>query len=144
MADLQSVSVSEDDFHSANGFHSLSVTVSSRKTGAGVCLCMSHTKWMVQGCRELLVPPFDLHRLHASLSSETAEMSVFSEVKYTGGASHSHTLHCLYDCRFWMLAGSRSTMSHMCSCRTRKGSFTRWSNRQAELRPSHCCTQPNR
>lgn len=37
------------------------------------------------------VSPFILHCLHASLSSETAEMSVFPKVKYTGGGTCTHT-----------------------------------------------------
>lgn len=36
------------------------------------------------------VSPFILPRLHASLSSETAEMSVFPKVKYTGSDTHAH------------------------------------------------------
>ncbi len=42
------------------------------------------------------VSPFILHRLHASLSSETAEMSVFPKVKYTGGGAHTHPALCVW------------------------------------------------
>lgn len=43
-------------------------------------------------CTELLFPLFNLHCLHASLSSETAEMSVFPKVKYTGHSTHKPTI----------------------------------------------------
>jgi len=62
----------------------------------GVCCCMSHIKWMVPMCTQLLFPPFNLHCLHASLSNETAEMSVFPKAKYTAGGSHTHPLFILY------------------------------------------------
>lgn len=80
-----------------------------------------------------------------SLSSQTAEMPLFFCILKV---SHLDTWHYLYvcvcDCRFWLLVGSRSTTVPTCCSRTRTASSTRWSSRQAELRPPRCCTQPNR
>lgn len=65
---------------------------------------------------------------------------------YTEGVTprHAALCVCVCDCRFWLPAGSRSTTDHTCCCRTGTASSTRWSSRQAELRPPRCCTQPNR
>lgn len=117
------------------------------ETGASVCCCMSHIKWMVPMCRELLF----LHSsctvcmLHSAVKQLKCQFSPKSSIQVVAHAhTRTHTQHCMCDCRFWLPAGSRSMTSHMCCSRTRMGSFTRWSNRQAELRLPHCCTQPNR
>lgn len=111
------------------------------ETGACVYCCMSHVKWMVPVYTEL---PF-LHSsctvcmFHSAAKQLKCHFSVCRR-------SHLDTRHrlCACDCRFWLPAGSRSTTDPTCCSRTRTASSTRWSSRQAELRPPRCCTQPNR
>lgn len=117
------------------------------KTGACAYCCMTHVKWMVPVYTEL---PF----LHSSctvcmfLSAAKQLKCHFSVHRRCHTETHAIVSvcvrTCVCDCRFWLLAGSRSTTDHTSCSRTGTASSTRWSSRQAEPRPPRCCTQPNR